>query len=67
VVSFTHRPLYPSGTHWMGDCVDPRAGLDAVVKKKFPVSSYIYTQLTFVYCKVLNCILVYEHMEQVEK
>jgi hypothetical protein len=23
-----------SGTHWIGDWVDPRAGLDAVVEKK---------------------------------
>jgi hypothetical protein len=22
------------GTHWIGGCVDPRAGLDAVVKRK---------------------------------
>jgi hypothetical protein len=42
VVSFTPRPLYTHGklpgTHWIGDWVDPRAGLDAVVKekKKFP-------------------------------
>jgi hypothetical protein len=25
-----------SGDHWIGGCVGPRAGLDAVVKKKIP-------------------------------
>jgi hypothetical protein len=37
---FTPRPLYPRvkapGTHWIGDRVGPRAGLDAVVKRKIP-------------------------------
>jgi hypothetical protein len=40
VVSFTHRPLYPRetapSTHWIGGWVGPRAGLDAVVKRKIP-------------------------------
>jgi hypothetical protein len=40
VVSFTSEPLYPSGktpdTHWIRGWVGPRAGLDAVVKKKIP-------------------------------
>jgi hypothetical protein len=30
---FTPRERAP-GTHWIGTCVDPRAGVDAVVKKK---------------------------------
>jgi hypothetical protein len=42
VVTFTLRPLYPQGkspsTHWIGGCVDPRAVLDAVVKRKIPSS-----------------------------
>jgi hypothetical protein len=33
--SFTPRERDP-GTHWIGGCVGPRTGLDAVVKKKFP-------------------------------
>jgi hypothetical protein len=37
VVSFTTWQLYPwgknLGTHWIGDWVDPRAGLDAVEKR----------------------------------
>jgi hypothetical protein len=32
---FTPRERAP-GTNWIGSCVDPRAGLDAVVKRKFP-------------------------------
>jgi hypothetical protein len=28
---------FTPGTHWIGGWVDPRAGLDAVEKKKFPV------------------------------
>jgi hypothetical protein len=38
VVSFTPWPFYPQGegTHWIGDCLDPRAGLDVVVRKKVP-------------------------------
>jgi hypothetical protein len=39
VVSFTPRPLYPAervpGTHWIGGCVDPTAGLDDAEKRKF--------------------------------
>jgi hypothetical protein len=39
VVSFTPQPLYlrgnaPPHTHWIGGCVGPRAGLDAVEKRK---------------------------------
>jgi hypothetical protein len=34
VVSVTPRPIYPRanspGTHWVGGCVDPRAGVDDV-------------------------------------
>jgi hypothetical protein len=30
---FTLRERVP-GTHWIGGCVGPRAGLDAVVKRK---------------------------------
>jgi hypothetical protein len=41
VVRFTPRPLYPReripGTHWTGDWVGPRAGLDtAATKIKIP-------------------------------
>jgi hypothetical protein len=47
VVSFTPRPLYSQGTapgtHWIGGWVSPRAGLDAVVKEKFPVLAEIRT------------------------
>jgi hypothetical protein len=32
---FTHRERAP-GTHWLGGWVGPRAGLDAVVKRKIP-------------------------------
>jgi hypothetical protein len=36
VFSFTSRPLYPgeraAGTHWIGDLVDLRAGLDYMEK-----------------------------------
>jgi hypothetical protein len=32
---FTPRVRAP-GTHWIGDWVDPRAVLDAVVKRKIP-------------------------------
>jgi hypothetical protein len=45
MVSFTNRPLYPRerdpGTHWIGGCIGPRAGLDAVVKRKIPSPSKI--------------------------
>jgi len=37
-MSFTPRALYPRkrvpGTHWIGGWAGPRAGLEAVVKKK---------------------------------
>jgi hypothetical protein len=40
VVSFNPPPLYPRertpDTHWIGDWVGPRAGLDAVAKRKIP-------------------------------
>jgi hypothetical protein len=40
MVSFTPRPLYPQERalryHWIWGCVGPRAGLDAVVKRKIP-------------------------------
>jgi hypothetical protein len=32
---FTHKERAP-GTHWIGGWVGPRAGLDAVVKRKIP-------------------------------
>jgi hypothetical protein len=40
VVSFTPRPLYPRGnspppTHWKGDWVGPRTGMDNVEMRKF--------------------------------
>jgi hypothetical protein len=39
VVSFTYRPVYPrekaSSIHWIGDWVEPRAGLDDVENRKF--------------------------------
>jgi hypothetical protein len=39
VISFTPLLLYPRGkspgTHWIGGCVDPRVGLDAVEKRRF--------------------------------
>jgi hypothetical protein len=46
VVSFTPQPLYSLGNgspviHWIGSWVDPRAGLDDVVRRKIlqvPVS-----------------------------
>jgi hypothetical protein len=31
---FTPREVAP-GTHWIGGCVGPRAGLDSVVKRKY--------------------------------
>jgi hypothetical protein len=38
MVSFTSRPLYPGeralSTHWIGGRVGPRAGLDALEKRK---------------------------------
>jgi hypothetical protein len=38
VINFTPRPLYSGerapGSHWIGDWVSPRTGLDAVTKKK---------------------------------
>jgi hypothetical protein len=34
--NFTHRERAPS-THWIGDWVDPRAGLDMVMEGKMPV------------------------------
>jgi hypothetical protein len=36
VVSFTHCPLYPHDTQWIGGWVGPRAGLEAVVRRKIP-------------------------------
>jgi hypothetical protein len=32
---FTPRERVP-GAHWIGSCVDPRAGVDAVVEGKIP-------------------------------
>jgi hypothetical protein len=40
MVSFIRRSLYPlpgeraPSTHWIGGCVEPQSGLDAVVKRK---------------------------------
>jgi hypothetical protein len=34
VVSITPRPRFTSGTHWIGGCVGPRAGLDAGARRK---------------------------------
>jgi hypothetical protein len=38
VVSFMHRPLYSPGndpgTHWIGGWMGPRAGLNAMEKRK---------------------------------
>jgi hypothetical protein len=40
VISFTFGPLYPRErypcTHWIGDWVGPRAGLDEVMKRTIP-------------------------------
>jgi hypothetical protein len=40
MASFTPRPLHPQGntpgTHWIGAWVDPRASLEAVVRRKIP-------------------------------
>jgi len=37
VVNFTPRPRCKSlGTHWIGDWVSPRVGLDAVTKGNSP-------------------------------
>jgi ABC-type taurine transport system ATPase subunit len=33
MVSFTPRQLYP-GIHWIGGWVNPRAGMDAVAKRR---------------------------------
>jgi hypothetical protein len=45
MVSVKLRPLYPRdkapGTHWIGGWVGPRAGLNAVVKRKIPTSCYM--------------------------
>jgi hypothetical protein len=42
MVSFTARPLYPweraVNTHWIGDWVGPRAGLDVEEKRKTELS-----------------------------
>jgi hypothetical protein len=35
VVTFTPRPLYTPGTHWIEGWVGPRAGLDDMEKRKF--------------------------------
>jgi hypothetical protein len=44
MVSFTLRHFTPRkkapGTHWIGGWVGPRAGLDAVAKRKIPSSSW---------------------------
>jgi len=44
VVSFMPQPLYPWGkspdTQWTGGWVGPRAGLDAVVKRRIPSPSW---------------------------
>jgi hypothetical protein len=34
VVRFTHRPLYPPGTHWIGGWVNLRTDLDDMNKEK---------------------------------
>jgi hypothetical protein len=36
VINFTLLPLYLY-THWTGGWVDPRAGLEAVVRRKNPI------------------------------
>jgi hypothetical protein len=45
VVNFTPQPLYPgeraAGTHWIGGWVGPRAGLDAVEKRRSGLSNYL--------------------------
>jgi hypothetical protein len=42
VVRFTTRPLYPQGkspgTHWIGNWVGSRAGIEALAKRKIPTS-----------------------------
>jgi hypothetical protein len=41
VVSFALGPLYSlervPGAQWVGSCVGPRAGLDAVAKRSYPI------------------------------
>jgi hypothetical protein len=50
VVGFTPRPAYPRGkaygTHWIGDLVSPRAGLDHMEKNstKYLFSRYAKLQ-----------------------
>jgi hypothetical protein len=44
--AFTPRKEAP-GTHWIGSLVGPRAGLDAVVKRKIPSTPTAYAMNLF--------------------
>jgi hypothetical protein len=54
VVSFTPLPLYPReripGVHWIGGWVDPRDGLDAVVKRKIPSHRILFEFGKYMVC-----------------
>jgi hypothetical protein len=58
VVSFTPRPLYSQGKnpgiHWIRGWVDPRAGLDAVVKRKIPPVIQPVAQLSWLPCRICS-------------
>jgi len=66
VVSSTPQPLYPiekvRGSHWIVGWVAPRAGLDAVVKRKIPRQRILIhrnnfnhnsLQMKYVMCRVV--------------
>jgi hypothetical protein len=56
---FTPQSHYPwikaPGTHWVGDCVGSRTGLDAVLKRK--ISDSMGNQNPLAKCLIYNSIL----------